>query len=473
MIRRRAMRRTPLVPLLALLVAMVAPPVAANQVSYPDFADPAFQRTWERYDRPVYYGSARRSYTWGASISPKLEEPFREGPDGKHVVQYYEKSRMEINDPSGNQNDPFFVTQGLLAFEMIRGEIQEGVSTFRQVEPAQIPFGDLDDVGEASPTYASFGRVLDQPPVPRGEPITQAINRAGTVIRAPRSYDVTSAGVMRDVVTNHSIASVFLEFLQQSGVVYVDGQDRTETLYNPLFYVTGQPITEAYWSQVRITTERGARVEDVLIQCFERRCLTYRPSNPAEFRVELANTGLQYYKWRYPLECRPSPGPNADTPGLRCTHGQGALTVEVPPQGRPVRVDSGPLPRQTDLPGARPNYYTPRRVVGRFDVVDVESGQPLTDFSRAPITVLVPFTADEYNRAGGKLKLAYWTGDQKAQWTVIGKDDDNTLALEFDKESVNTRGGVGRATIRAWRPLTEGAPVDPQKWADPFLAWGE
>ncbi len=111
--------------------------------------------------------------------------------------------------------------------------------------------------------------------------------------------------------------------------------------------------------------------------------------------------------------------------------------------------------------------------MGRFDVVDAATGQPLTDFSRAPLTVRVPFTADEFKQAGVNLKLAYWTGDPQALWTVIGRDDDNTLVLEFDDVSVYTSGGVGRATIRAWRPVVQGPPVEAQGWADPFLEWGE
>ena len=46
-----------------------SPAVAAAPIPYPTFADPAFQRVWERYDRPVYSGEAARSFTWGAQIS--------------------------------------------------------------------------------------------------------------------------------------------------------------------------------------------------------------------------------------------------------------------------------------------------------------------------------------------------------------------------------------------------------------------
>jgi hypothetical protein len=35
------------------------------------------------------------------------------------------------------------------------------------------------------------------------------------------------------------------------------------------------------------------------VQVFERRVLTYTPSNPDGWKVEAGNVGLQYYQWRY------------------------------------------------------------------------------------------------------------------------------------------------------------------------------
>ncbi len=293
--RHRPLRRALATLALALVTGVFAPLATAQQVQYPTFVDPEFREVWERYDRPVFFGEASRSYTWGGQVSGRLEEPYEQGPEGEHVVQYFDKSRMEINNPDADKGNPFFVTQGLLARDMIRGEIQEGDTRFRQVEPAQIPFGDLDDVDTASPTYASFGGVLDAPPVPAGQPLTARIDRAGNVGDGAPSRGVTSAGVVPGT-TNHSIAAPFFEFIQQSGLVYEDGGNRTEALFTPTFYVTGYPITEAYWARVKAA---GA-FRDVLIQCFERRCLTYTPQNNPEFRVELANTGLQYFNWRYP-----------------------------------------------------------------------------------------------------------------------------------------------------------------------------
>ena len=43
----------------------------------------------------------------------------------------------------------------------------------------------------------------------------------------------------------------------------------------------------------------GGRIQNVLIQCFERRCLTYMPENTAGWQVEMGNVGQHYYRWRY------------------------------------------------------------------------------------------------------------------------------------------------------------------------------
>ncbi len=58
---------------------------------------------------------------------------------------------------------------------------------------------------------------------------------------------------------------------------------------------TGYPMTEAYWTRARV----GGQERDVLAQCFERRCLTFTPDNPAQWQVEMANIGQHYYHWRY------------------------------------------------------------------------------------------------------------------------------------------------------------------------------
>ncbi len=40
---------------------------------------------------------------------------------------------------------------------------------------------------------------------------------------------------------------------------------------------------------------------DVLMQCFQRRCLTYTPGNAEGWQVEAGNVGRHYYEWRYEM----------------------------------------------------------------------------------------------------------------------------------------------------------------------------
>src|SRR5204863_105536 len=56
------------------------------------------------------------------------------------------------------------------------------------------------------------------------------------------------------------------------------------------------PIGDANWARAKIAGQQ----KDVLIQAFERRVLTYNPTNPAGFQVEVGNVGQHYLTWRYP-----------------------------------------------------------------------------------------------------------------------------------------------------------------------------
>ncbi len=328
-------------------------------VTPPTYADQAFQQVWERYDRPVFYGEALRSWTWGNQITGGSREPYAEGTGGEHLVQYFDKSRMEINNPSGDRSAAFYVTQGLLARDMIRGEVQEGNTTFRAATPAAIPFGDLDDPSAQSPTYASLKGVLDAPPIVKGSAITQRIDRAGNVTGGAESRGVTSAGIVDGQTTNHAMASVFYEFLQRSGVVYENGQNVTTAIFTPLFYVSGMPITEAYWATIRA----AGQPKEVLIQCFERRCLTYTPSNEPEWRVELANTGLQYHVWRTGPGASPSPSPSpsaspsaspSPTPAPSSEPGPSASPTPSPSPSPSASPSTSPAPSASPSPSASP-----------------------------------------------------------------------------------------------------------------------
>ncbi|MEZ4568871.1 MAG: hypothetical protein R2849_00770 [Thermomicrobiales bacterium] len=70
-------------------------------------------------------------------------------------VQYYDKSRMEITDPTVDPNSIWYVTNGLLATELITGRMQLGNNRFDDRAPANVNVaGDANDPN--GPTYATF-----------------------------------------------------------------------------------------------------------------------------------------------------------------------------------------------------------------------------------------------------------------------------------------------------------------------------
>jgi cytochrome c2 len=254
-----------------------------------------FERTWMRTDKPIVDGQVNRTWMWGP-IEPAYEttEPYVEAPGGERQVAYFDKSRMEITDPEKDQSSVWYVTNGLLSTELITGQMQVGDAEFETREPAEVNVaGDATD--PHGPTYATFGTVLDAPPAEEGTTLIQRIDREGNVSDDPElaGREVLAGPV--DDVTNHAIAQPFWDFMTSSGTVWQDDMFITDSLFENPFFATGRPITEAYWATVEV-----AEVPmDVLIQCFERRCLTYTPENAEGWQVEAGNVGRHYYVWRY------------------------------------------------------------------------------------------------------------------------------------------------------------------------------
>ena len=269
------------------------------------FAHPAFQRTWERTDRPVSFGQVQRSWYWGPNPNTGgLLEDYAEGVGGKRLVQYFDKSRMEINNPGGNQNDPFFVTNGLLTVELISGKMQVGNFAYTNRTAANIPLAsDTDDPN--APTYVSFQGVsnttLGDHPAPNrvGQFATSTINKAGQVGDDPSRANLPGAKfAFFEGTTRHNIPQIVWDFLNLSGPIYnpATGQNVNGRLSDPWFYTTGLPISEPYWAKVKIANQPNI---DVMIQAFERRVVTYVPSAPTGFQVQMSNIGQHYYDWRY------------------------------------------------------------------------------------------------------------------------------------------------------------------------------
>jgi hypothetical protein len=282
-------------PLAAVLVVvLLAIGLPASVVAEP-IGDPAFERTWARTDNPVATLRVSRTWMWGPeAYSPLLLETYDNTPGGQRLVQYFDKSRMEITNPGGDPNSEWYVTNGLLVVEMMSGEMQFGHQRFESFAPANVNVaGDFEDPD--GPMYSTFTGLRNAQALEEGSTVIQRISRNGTITDddGMAVHGVTVSNFVPD--TGHRIAEPFWEFMNSSGEIYTGSGYEQARLFDNPFYATGFPITEPYWATVRVdTTPR-----DVLMQCFERRCLTFTPDNPDGWKVEAGNVGLHYYQWRY------------------------------------------------------------------------------------------------------------------------------------------------------------------------------
>ena len=259
------------------------------------FGDSSFENVWRRTDALVADGTVSRTWIWGPEpTGPARLEPYAESPDGRRLVLYLDKSRMEITNPEGDPASIWHVTNGLLVVELMTGQLQTGNNQFQDRSPASINVaGDSDD--PQGVTYETLAGLRDSPTLAEGTLITTVLAADGsTSIDGELAQQGVRAGPF-SVETGHRTASVFWDFMTSQGLVIEDGVAQEADLFQNPYFATGLPITEAYWTTVRV----GGTAQQVLLQCFERRCLTYTPSNNPGWRVEAGNVGLHYYAWRY------------------------------------------------------------------------------------------------------------------------------------------------------------------------------
>lgn len=293
--------------------------VQANQGH--SFAHPVFQRVWTRTDSLVASGAVKRSWYWGPQPNTgQVLEEYAEGPGGQHLVQYFDKSRMEINNPNADPSSPFFVTNGLLTKELVSGNMQTGNNRFAFRYPAEIPVA--GDVGAI--TYRSLGYVLEQDAPDRvGMTVTQSLASDGypdsvtALVEVGPTEQFGVKNAYYEPATKHNIPDVFFDFLNTQGPVVENGQQKTAQLSDPYFYVTGYPVSEAYWILIVI----DGKETHALLQAYERRVLTYVPDAPEGFKVQMGNVGQHYYDWRYkgagkPDALRGACSPNAAQRGF-------------------------------------------------------------------------------------------------------------------------------------------------------------
>ena len=254
--------------------------------------DPAFFGVWASTDRAVREGTTGRSWLWGPAPFTTTSERYTQSPGEQRLVEYYDKARMEINNPGGDRANRFFVTNGLLPIELISGRLKSGdaPTQFEQRQPADAPVaGDAAEANANAPTYRSLAQVatVDVAAAPRrapaavGSSVVATLNKAGQVgqDQGLSRYGVRIGRYSEEL--GHNVPEVFGRYL--------------DSLPLPAIFVMGLPISEPYWAKVRV----GGVERDVLMQVYERRVLTFTPSNPPEFQVEMGNVGQHYYRWRY------------------------------------------------------------------------------------------------------------------------------------------------------------------------------
>ncbi|MCO5177552.1 MAG: hypothetical protein M9890_11385 [Thermomicrobiales bacterium] len=307
------MLRRPITILLMLTLAIsaVSLPVATSpQTARAAAAGNAFfQQTWERTDEPVAAQAVSRTWVWGPeAFTDPVGEAYADAPGGVRLVQYFDKSRMEINDPAHDPTDLWFVTNGLLAKELITGALQTGDDSWEERGAAQVNIAG-DPLATTSPTYASFAGQLGAPALADGAAITQTISRDGTLDCCVDDSHGVTAGPLADL-TGHRVASVFWDYLNSSGTIVERTYRTSGALFANPYYATGYPIAEAAWAWVPV-----AGVEQwVLVQPFERRVLTYTPGNATGWQVEMGNVGQHYYQWRYSNGSAPLAAPGWQLP---------------------------------------------------------------------------------------------------------------------------------------------------------------
>ena len=140
---------------------------------------------------PVANGLTRRSWIWGPEpITGGFRERNSDSPGGLRMVQYFDKSRMEVNDPNATPG-PWYVTNGLLVEEMIVGAVQVGTQSFEPCAPSEEAVaGDPAAENANAPTYRSFRDWSfplnqDRAPDRRGQAVTAILSKDGHVSDNP------------------------------------------------------------------------------------------------------------------------------------------------------------------------------------------------------------------------------------------------------------------------------------------------
>lgn len=327
---------------LAVLIVIggLLPALQPATVRAEPFADPAFNSLWSVTDSLVANGAVKRTWFWGPTPGFISHERYDQAPNGSRLVQYFEKGRMEINNPNGDRTSPFFVTGGLLVLDMVTGNQQVGDNSYISRTPStQIVAGDGGDA--SAPTYTSFRSVssltlnTNRIPANLNGFATSVLAVDGTVsTNASKASDPQAQIVAYSDIFGHNIPRAMWDFMNARGPIVQGGTVvQNQPIINWVFTL-GYPISDAYWAHVHIAGQPA----DVLIQLFQRRTLVYAPSLPAGFRLQMGNVGSHYYNWLYTSNF-------ACPTGLNCNGAQPTATpTAAPAPSLPANIDASISP---------------------------------------------------------------------------------------------------------------------------------
>ncbi|NTW03741.1 MAG: CAP domain-containing protein, partial [Oscillochloris sp.] len=140
-----------------------------------------------------------------------------------------------------------------------------------------------------APSYAEMAPLLQSAVQRIGKPVgttyTQAEDFSPFTLgeQSNLASQATLIGAY-DEATGHNIPTIFWSYMRSQPTDWL--------------FAFGHPISEPIWVETQIA---GVR-QWVLVQLFERRTLTYTPSNTSAWQVEMGNVGQHAYAWRYGVD---------------------------------------------------------------------------------------------------------------------------------------------------------------------------
>lgn len=286
--------------ILLLIITLVGVSLLPTQQSKSaTFANPSFQSRWAAETADAVETGLD---VWGPEPLVWRYEPYAEAADGRRLVEYFDRGRMELT-PAPDGSNRTIVTEGLLALEMTTGEIELGNHLLEPQTPPSITI-DSGASDNRIPTYASLSLVVQHPSADmqgKGAMPVQWIDQRGVPESRPTPLPVTSGDYIKS--TQQNVPSVFTNLF---------AQDPFGT--SSWISVMGLPISPPFWTFYR----RDHVALPSLIQVFERRILVYTPSLAQGSQFTVPNTGRHYYRWRYGSD-PPRTWPNP-TPGTLDSH---------------------------------------------------------------------------------------------------------------------------------------------------------